>query len=155
AVFNQGLYRWRCGLGTDAELAEALEEVSRDVTASGYASYLLGLVHVMRHDPTQAQKWLLKAPSSIFEQSDYLSALGIARFNGKDFAGAATCFARAASQSAERALDHWRLACALWHLGRREEAEQELRRARQAEGGQSGGGSPFESALVDPDQVAP
>ncbi|MFE9695138.1 protein kinase [Micromonospora sp. NPDC005806] len=61
AVYNRGLYRWRTGRQSDAELIAELDGVRVSHPRDWVDEYLLGLVYLERGDSERAEQMLAKA----------------------------------------------------------------------------------------------
>ncbi|MFJ9031843.1 protein kinase [Streptomyces sp. NPDC102274] len=76
AVYNRGLYMWRAGRLTDAQVIVDLEGVRAAHPEGGRAEYLLGLVHLERGDAESAAELLRTAAERAPGDAEIADALG-------------------------------------------------------------------------------
>ena len=74
ATYNHGVLRWRCGDLTDNDLLRKLEQI-RSSNGNWRTAYLLGLVHIERHDLNGAEKILAEATKMVSDQKEVATAI--------------------------------------------------------------------------------
>ena len=128
-------------LGMEQKTDAARTEFERSIQLQPVQTesyYQLGQLALNAHDPSEAESEFRKTLARDAKHGGALTGMGILAFRGKDYAEAEKYFARAEQSSPNYQPAHYYRGLALEHLGRKQEAARELKKATELDREQNG-----------------